>query len=83
MKKLKGVVIAKKLVKTCTVLVTSKFKHERYKKIVKKSKKYLVHTDLKVNIGDYVEICEIRPMSKLKHFKVLSIIKVSSIKQVV
>ncbi|MBP7859502.1 30S ribosomal protein S17 [Patescibacteria group bacterium] len=77
MKKLKGEVVAKKLANTCTVLVTSKFKHKKYKKIVKKSKKYMVHTDIDVNLGDYVEICEIKPMSKLKHFKVLSIVTIN------
>ena len=37
----------------------------------------MVHTDIDVNLGDYVEICEIKPMSKLKHFKVLSIVTIN------
>jgi len=54
--------------KTISVLTETRTTHPKYKKIVKKSKKYLVHfdTDVVLKHGDKVMFMSCRPISKLK-----------------
>ena len=75
-KEFKGVVIsAGKMDKTVKVAVERMFKHPRYHKYVRKTKKYLVHDpENKCKEGDIVIIREGRPFSKLKRFYVAKII---------
>lgn len=75
-KELKGVVIsAGKMNKTVKVSVERIFKHPKYHKYVRKTKKYLVHDEEnKCKEGDIVIIREGRPFSKLKRFYVKEII---------
>jgi small subunit ribosomal protein S17 len=56
MKSLIGEVISTKMQKTATVKVERHWRHPVYKKIVKKSKKYLAHDELGVSLGDKVRI---------------------------
>ncbi|MBD3249981.1 MAG: 30S ribosomal protein S17 [Candidatus Pacebacteria bacterium] len=73
MKTLTGIVVSLKNDKTASVLVTRRWQHPLYKKYVKRSKKYACHyQDLKLEEGDRVKIEECRPISKTKHFKVVS-----------
>lgn len=66
-----GKVISTKMNKTITVLVERKIVHPKYKKVIKKHKKYKVHNDDDtIKLGDLVEIIETRPISKEKNFKV-------------
>jgi small subunit ribosomal protein S17 len=61
--------------KTASVKVNKLVRHKLYKKVIKKSKTYLVHTDgYDVMIGDKVLIVETRPISKLKSWRVYKII---------
>lgn len=60
---------------SAVVVVETSWKHPLYKKTVKRSKKYLVHTDKKVTSGSTVTITETRPLSSRKHFKITEIIK--------
>ena len=47
--------------------------------LLKKSKKYKVHDELEIaQIGDIVEICEGRPVSKLKHMHLMRVLKKQS-----
>ena len=70
---LEGVVINDKSDKTISVLVERNMMHKKYKKIIKGSKKYLVHDEEnRLKIGDKVKIVESRPISKLKTWLVLS-----------
>lgn len=72
-KKLKGVVVSDKMAKTIVVDVTRYVKHPLYGKYVKKSKGYKVHDEKnEYKIGDKVIIQEIRPISKDKHWTVVS-----------
>ena len=75
-KELKGVVIsAGKMDKTVKVAVDRMFKHPRYHKYVRRTKKYLVHDpENKCKEGDIVIIREGRPFSKLKRFYIAKII---------
>ena len=57
---------------TISVLVETLKRHEKYHKVIQKSKKYLVHTtdESKYNVGDKVSIIECRPISKLKAWRI-------------
>ena len=69
---LSGKVVSNKADKTITVLVERRIMHPIYKKFVTKSKKIKAHDrDNKCKIGDMVEICEAKPLSKTKKFEVL------------
>ena len=62
-----GKVVSDARAKTVTVLVERRAKHELYGKIVAKSRKYHAHDENnEFKIGDVVEICESRPLSKTK-----------------
>ncbi len=75
-KTIQGVVVSDKMDKTITVLVTSKKKHPLYKKYVTVTKKYKAHDEKQeAHVGDTVVIIETRPISKDKHFRLLSIVE--------
>ena len=66
---LKGKVIRNKSEKTIIVDVESTYMHKKYKKILRKNKKFAVHDEENVSkIGDVVQIIESRPISKTKKF---------------
>lgn len=54
---------------TVTVLIERYVKHPKYKKYLRRGKKYLVHDPGNtVNVGDKVVIRETRPISRRKRF---------------
>lgn len=70
---LKGVVVGDKMDKTVVVSVSRFVKHPLYGKFYKVSKKYKAHDEEnKYKVGDSVEIVETRPISKDKHFEIIS-----------
>lgn len=72
-KKLKGIIVSDAMDKTVVVSVDRFVKHPKYKKYVKKTKRYKAHDEKEeYNVGETVIIQECRPLSKDKHFKVLS-----------
>ena len=69
---LKGKVVSEKNNKTIVVMVSRKYKHPQFKKIMNSSRKFHVHDEEnKFKIGDVVRIQESRPISKKKHWQVL------------
>ena len=73
---LQGTVVSTKMTNTITVIVDRYVKHPKYKKYERLSKKFLVHD--KGNTakeGQLVSIRETRPMSKRKHFELVTINK--------
>lgn len=70
---MRGLVLAAKLPKTVTVMVEYRKTHPLYGKSFRRSKKYLVHDEVGVKEGDIVEIHQVRPISKNKHFAVVKI----------
>lgn len=73
---LTGTVVSDKNDKTITVLVETYRTHPLYKKRVKYSKKYTAHDELnKAKVGDIVRIVETRPLSKMKRFTLVEIVK--------
>ena len=70
---LRGTVVASKMIDTCTVAVERYVKHPKYKKFMRRTKKYLVHDKGNTaKVGDKVEIIETRPISKRKCFKLVT-----------
>ncbi len=70
---LKGVVTSDKMKDTVVVEVSRYVKHQKYGKYMNKQKKYHAHDAGNTKkVGDTVTIEETRPMSKTKHFKVIS-----------
>lgn len=70
---LEGTVVASKMQDTCTVAVERYVKHPKYKKFVRKTKKYLVHdAGNTAEVGAKVSIIETRPISKRKRFALVT-----------
>ncbi len=70
---LSGTVAASKMTDTCTVAVERYVQHPKYKKFMRRTKKYLVHDKGNTaKVGDKVEIVETRPISKRKCFKLVT-----------
>ena len=73
-REISGVVVSKSGDKTISVLVERRVMHPRYKKIVKKFKKYLIHDEKNIaNTGDRVIAVECRPLSKKKSFRLKAV----------
>ncbi len=69
-----GVVVSKTGDKTATVMVERRVMHPRYRKFVKRFKKYLIHDEEnQANVGNIVTAVECRPISKNKAFRLKSI----------
>ena len=68
-KTFEGVVVKTAMKDTATVQVERYVKHPKYKKFMKRSKKFLVHdAGNSAKVGDKVVIRETRPVSKHKRF---------------
>ena len=74
-REIQGVVVKIAGEKTASVLVERKVVHPRYRKIVKRFKKYLIHDERnEVKVGDTVVAVECRPRSKRKSFRLKSVL---------
>lgn len=72
-KVLRGTVVKSAMKDTITVEVMRYVKDVKYKKFVKRVKKYLVHNPGNTaEVGTIVNIKETRPISKKKFFKVVT-----------
>jgi len=71
-----GQVVSTKMQKTAVVETTTRVPHARFGKIVKQVKRYHVHDEEgKAQVGDTVRIQETRPISKLKRWRLVEILK--------
>ncbi|BDE17565.1 ribosomal protein S17 (chloroplast) [Galdieria partita] len=78
-KKQIGNVVSNKMNKTIVVAVNKTIIHNKYNKIVIRTKKYKAHDENNLcKIGDKVLIEETRPLSKTKRWKLINIITSSS-----
>jgi small subunit ribosomal protein S17 len=74
-----GVVVSNKMQKTVVVAVENLVKHGMYQKYIKRTNKFLAHSeDSGINIGDRVIIEETRPMSKRKRWAVRQVLEKAS-----
>ena len=71
-----GIVVGSRLDKTVTVRVDRSYPHPIYRKIVRRSRRVLVHDEEnECNVGDRVLVAETRPISKLKRWRVAQILE--------
>ncbi|ADI02969.1 MAG TPA: 30S ribosomal protein S17 [Syntrophothermus lipocalidus] len=71
-----GTVVSDKMDKTVTVKVERVMQHPLYRKVVRRSKKYMAHDENnECKTGDVVRIMETRPLSKRKRWRVVEIIE--------
>ena len=75
-KELIGRVVSNKMQKTAVVETTTRVPHPKFGKIIKQIKRFYVHDEEgKAQVGDTVRILETRPLSKLKRWRVVEILK--------
>src|SRR5450432_3274101 len=71
-----GRVVSTKMSKTIVVQVIMKKAHPLYRRVVAKAKKFYAHDEQNTaHVGDFVEIEETRPMSKLKRWRLKNIVR--------
>ena len=71
-----GVVISNKMAKTAVIETVTRVPHPKFRKIIKQSKKFYAHDEEnKAQVGDLVRIAETRPLSKLKRWRLVEVLK--------
>jgi len=71
-----GKVVSTKMSKTIVVEVSMRKSHSLYRRVVQKSKKFYAHDETSAaHVGDYVEIEETRPLSRLKRWQLKNILQ--------
>ena len=71
-----GEVVSTKMAKTIVVEVSRRVPHPLYKRIIAKRKKFYAHDEQSsAKMGDVVRIVECRPLSKLKRWQLMEVIR--------
>lgn len=71
-----GEVVSDKMDKTIVVKILTRVAHPRFGKIVKQIKKLYAHDEKnEAKTGDHVRVIETRPLSSLKRWRLIEIIK--------
>lgn len=71
-----GVVINDKMDKGIVLRIDRITKHPIYKKVIKKSVKVMAHDEKnEAKVGDKVRLQEIRPLSKMKRWRLVEVLK--------
>ncbi|OGV64819.1 MAG: 30S ribosomal protein S17 [Lentisphaerae bacterium RIFOXYA12_FULL_48_11] len=82
-KQRKGVVVSKSGDKSLVVLVETRKPHEVYRKVMTHKKKLYVHDEKnEAAVGDKVLVVEIRPISRMKRWRLVEIIEKAAQKKV-
>lgn len=74
MKMLIGKVTSNKMQKTVVVEIEQFKIHPIYRKRLKRTRRFHAHDEKGAKVGDRVKVVEIKPISKLKHWRVEEII---------
>jgi small subunit ribosomal protein S17 len=75
-KTLTGTVVSNKMQKTVVIKVARRFTDPTFKKVVNTTKKYKVHDEKnECEPGDLITVCETRPLSKDKRWRLIEIVK--------
>ncbi|MGB9642203.1 MAG: 30S ribosomal protein S17 [Candidatus Ratteibacteria bacterium] len=76
-----GKVVSDKMEKTRVVLVETLSRHPVYSKVIRKRKKFYAHDESEISkTGDIVVIRQCRPLSRLKRWQVIQVVKKASSK---
>lgn len=70
-----GRVVSAKMQKSVVVAVEWTITHPEYKKVVRRSSRYMAHDDRNCGVGDLVRLVETRPLSKRKRWRVVAIVE--------
>jgi small subunit ribosomal protein S17 len=71
-----GQVVSAKMHKTIVVEVTRRVSHPVYKRTINKRSKFYAHDEQQTaQIGDVVKIVECRPISKLKRWQLMEVLR--------
>jgi small subunit ribosomal protein S17 len=71
-----GVVVSNKMDQTAVIAIIERVRHPKYNKFINRTKKLYAHDATNdVNIGDRVRVMEIRPMSKLKRWRITDVLE--------
>ena len=71
-----GQVVSTKMQKTAVVETTTRVPHPKFGKIIKQIKRFYAHDEEgKAQVGDTVRIAETRPLSKLKRWRLVEVVK--------
>ncbi|RLE31502.1 30S ribosomal protein S17 [Candidatus Acetothermia bacterium] len=71
-----GRVVSDRMQKTIVVVEDRLVKHPRYRKYVRRRTKYYVHDERQLaKVGDIVRIEETRPLSRLKRWRLVEIVR--------
>ncbi len=71
-----GLVVSNKMNQTAVIAVVERVRHAKYDKFVLRTKKLYAHDEANdVNVGDRVRVMEVRPMSKLKRWRIVEILE--------
>jgi small subunit ribosomal protein S17 len=74
-----GVVVSDKMTKTRVVLIERVYRHPRYERVVRRSKKLKAHDETNASkVGDRVLIEETRPLSKEKRWRIRQVLEQSA-----
>jgi small subunit ribosomal protein S17 len=77
-----GEVVSTSMKDTIVVKVDMKKAHPLYKRVIKRSKKFYAHdAGNTALVGDVVRIEETRPMSKLKRWRLVDVVRRSALAQ--
>ncbi|MGI6375925.1 MAG: 30S ribosomal protein S17 [Anaerolineae bacterium] len=75
-KVMEGVVVSNKMQKTVVVRVTRSSRHPLYGKVLRRTTKYMAHDEEGAcKEGDVVRIEESRPISRLKRWRVIEVVR--------
>jgi small subunit ribosomal protein S17 len=71
-----GNVVSTKMAKTIVVEVDRQKAHPMYRRVISRSKKFYAHDENdSAHVGDVVRIEETRPLSKLKRWRLIEVIR--------
>ena len=71
-----GTVVSTAGNKTAVVAVVERVRHPRYDKTVQRTKRLHAHDETNdVNVGDRVRVMETRPISKLKLWRIVTVLE--------
>ena len=70
-----GTVSSDKMQKTVVVRVDRQVLHQKYRRYVRRTSKFMAHDELGATIGDRVRIVETRPLSTRKRWRVVEIVQ--------
>jgi small subunit ribosomal protein S17 len=74
-----GLVVSDKMNKTRVVAVERTFRHPRYERVVKRTRRFKAHDEQnETRVGDRVLMVESRPLSKDKRWRIKEILQRAS-----